>query len=197
MPTIEIDPDTAREQLAAAGATIDPGNTEHEHWRATIGDATAVAYDDVVVVQGSRPADALRVFEDATGSAHVYFDGASRGNPGPAAIGWVIVTDGGIVEEGSERIGEATNNEAEYRALRRALQVARDIGFEKVEVRGDSELIVKQVRGEYDVDAPHLKEHRVAIRELLETFADWSLTAVPREVNDRADELANEALDAR
>jgi ribonuclease HI len=64
-----------------------------------------------------------------------------------------------------------------------------------VEVRGDSELIVKQVHGEYDTNDPDLRERRVTVRELLTRFDDWSLTHVPREINERADELANEALD--
>ncbi|MFW6153250.1 MAG: ribonuclease HI [Halobacteriota archaeon] len=197
MPTLELHPDRAREALEAAGASIASGNTEYERWRASLGEATAVAYDDKVVVQGGRPADILAVLAPHGGRAHVYFDGASRGNPGPAAIGWVIVTDEGIVDEGGAFIGEATNNEAEYEAIIRGLEVAADLGFEAVEVRGDSELIVRQVRGEYDVNAPHLRERRVRVRELLESFDDWTLEAVPRGVNDRADRLANEVLDAR
>jgi ribonuclease HI len=73
--------------------------------------------------------------------------------------------------------------------------VARDYGFEEVDVRGDSELIVKQVRGEWDTNDPGLRERRVRVRELLATFDRWSLEHVPREINDRADRLANEALD--
>jgi len=127
--------------------------------------------------------------------AHVYFDGASRGNPGPAAVGWVVVTSDGIVAEGGERIGRATNNRAEYEALIRALEVARDYGFDEVEVRGDSELIVRQVRGEWDASDPGLRERRVRARELLAAFDEWSIDHVPREINQRADERANDALD--
>jgi ribonuclease HI len=196
MPVIECDPDAARERLEAAGVTVDPGNTDHEHWRAEHAGATAVAYDDKVVIQGGTPERLAALLRDGGGRAHVYFDGACRGNPGPAAVGWVIVTgDGGIVAEGGERIGETTNNRAEYEALVRALEVAADFGFDAVEVRGDSELIVKQVHGEYDTNDPDLRERRVTVRELLTRFDDWSLTHVPREINERADELANEALD--
>jgi ribonuclease HI len=127
--------------------------------------------------------------------AHVYFDGAARGNPGPAAVGYVVVTADGIVEEGGERIGTATNNRAEYEALIRALEVADDLGFDRVDVRGDAELIVRQVRGEYDANDPGLRERRVTVRELLERFEEWTLQHVPRESNERADALANEALD--
>jgi ribonuclease HI len=195
MPTIECDPDVARERLERAGVDVTPGNTEYERWRAERGDAMAVAYDDKVVVQGARPTDVTALIADGGGRAHVYFDGASRGNPGPAAIAWVVVTSDGIVEEGSERIGEATNNQAEYEALVRALTVAKEFGFDEVDVRGDSELVVKQVRGEYDTNNPELREKRVDVLELLDAFDRWSLAHVPREINDRADSLANEALD--
>jgi ribonuclease HI len=77
----------------------------------------------------------------------------------------------------------------------RALSVARDYGFDEVDVRGDSELIVKQVRGEYDASHPELRERRTRVRELLTEFDRWSIEHVPREINDRADQLANEALD--
>ncbi|AQL41975.1 ribonuclease H [Halorientalis sp. IM1011] len=195
MPVIECDVAEARERLADAGVDVQEGNTDHERWRATHGGATAVAYDDKVVVQGDSPEAIEALLRDGGGRAHVYFDGACRGNPGPAAVGWVVVTGDGIATEGGERIGRATNNQAEYEALTKALEVAGDFGFETVEIRGDSELIVKQVRGEYDANDPELREHRVTVRELLAGFDDWSLTHVPREINERADELANEALD--
>jgi ribonuclease HI len=195
MPTIDCDPETARRRLEEAGVAVEPGNTDHERWRAQRGDAVAVAYEDTVVVQGATPTDLTALLADSSGRAHVYFDGASRGNPGPAAVGWVIVSGNGIVDEGGETVGETTNNRAEYEALVRGLEVARDHGFDEVDVRGDSELIVKQVRGEWDANDPGLRERRVRARELLDTFDRWSLEHVPRELNDRADGLANEALD--
>ncbi|QIB73359.1 ribonuclease HI family protein [Halogeometricum borinquense] len=195
MPTVDCDPEEARQQLSKAGISVEDGHTEYERWRASHGEANAVAYDDKVVVQGSRPTDLLALLRDHSGRAHVYFDGASRGNPGPAAIGWAIVNSEGIVGEGSETIGETTNNRAEYEALIRALEAADEYGFDEVDVRGDSELIVKQVHGEYDTNNPELRERRVRVRELLERFDRWSLEHVPREINDRADSLANEALD--
>jgi ribonuclease HI len=196
MPSLECDPDAARGRLEAAGVEVAAGNTEYERWRAERGDATAVAYDDKVVVQGANPTDLLPLLRpEEGGRAHVYFDGASRGNPGPAAIGWVLVTDEGIVDEGGDRIGETTNNRAEYAALIRALEAADGYGFDEVDVRGDSELIVRQVRGEYDTNNPELRERRVRARELLARFDRWTIEHVPREVNDRADALANEALD--
>jgi ribonuclease HI len=200
MPVIECDVGAARDALAAAGATIENGNTDHEHWRARRGEAVAVAYDHKVVIQGAEPRDIESVlrrdlFEEGGGRAHVYFDGAARGNPGPAAVGWVVVSGDGIVAEGGDRIGSTTNNRAEYEALIRGLEAARDLGFDEVDVRGDSELIVKQVRGEYDTNVPELRERRVTVRELLDGFDRWSLAHVPRETNERADRLANEALE--
>jgi ribonuclease HI len=195
MPTIDCDPEVARQRLEGAGVDVTAGNTDHERWRAERGDAVAVAYDETVVVQGSRPADLTALLSDAGGRAHVYFDGASRGNPGPGGIGWVIVSGDGIVDEGGDTIGRTTNNRAEYEALIRGLEVARDHGFDEIDVRGDSELIVRQVRGEWNTNDPDLRERRVRVRELLDDFDRWSLEHVPREINDRADELANEALD--
>jgi len=214
MPVVECDPDLARERLEAAGVVVGPGNTEHEEWRASHAGATAVAYEGKVVVQGAdtarlaglvRRGRGARSAPDGTGGerseprvggrAHVYFDGACRGNPGPGAIGWVVVTGDGIVSDGGKRIGKTTNNRAEYEALLQALEVARDYGFDEVEVRGDSELVVRQVRGAWDTDDPDLRERRIRARELLSSFDEWTIEHVPRELNERADELANEALD--
>lgn len=195
MPVIECDPDAARARLDAAGVAVEAGNTDHERWRATHEGATAVAYDGKVVVQGHNSARLEGLLREGGGRAHVYVDGAARGNPGPAAIGWVIVTGDGIVAEGGERIGRATNNQAEYEALIAGLEAAREYGYDEVQVRGDSELIVKQIRGEYDTNNPQLREKRVRALEVLSSFERWSIEHVPREVNDRADDLANEALD--
>ena len=195
MPVIECDVDLARERLENDGIDVETGNTDHERWRASHGGATAIAYDDKVVVQGSRPRDIETILRDGGGRAHLYFDGGSRGNPGPAGIGWVIVSSEGIVAEGCDTIGRATNNQAEYEALIAVLEAARDYDYDEVHVRGDSELIVNQVRGEYDTNNPQLRERRVTVLELLSGFEEWTLEHVPREVNDRADALANEALD--
>lgn len=196
MPTIDCDPDEARETLRAAGAEIRSGNTDHEQWRAVRGDAVAVAYDDKVVVQGANSADLTLPLQQGTSTrGHVYFDGASRGNPGPAAVGWAIVTSDGIVAEGSRRIGHTTNNQAEYEALVTALEAASEYGLREVDLRGDSQLVVKQVRGEWNTNDPELRERRVTVRELLDEFDRWSIAHVPREINERADSLANEALD--
>jgi ribonuclease HI len=197
MPTVTVDPADARERLREAGVDVREGNTEHERWRAEHGDAVAVAYDDKVVVQGASPTDLTLLLEDGGGRAHVYFDGASRGNPGPAAVGWAIVSSDGVVAEGGETIGRRTNNQAEYEALLRSLRAARDLGLDEIDVRGDSQLVVKQLRGEWNTDDPELTELRVTARELLRAFDRWDVEHVPREINERADDLANEALDDR
>ncbi|EMA44548.1 ribonuclease H [Halococcus morrhuae DSM 1307] len=195
MPVIECDVDQARERLESAGVAIEPGNTDHERWRAVGEEATAVAYDGKVVIQGATPARLEGLLRGDGGRAHCYFDGASRGNPGPAAIGWVIVDSSGIVAEGGERVGETTNNRAEYDALTRVLERAADYGFDTVELRGDSQLVVEQVKGAWQTNDPALRERRVRVRELLERFDDWSIEHVPREANERADARANEAFD--
>ncbi|MFB6296289.1 MAG: ribonuclease HI [Halobacteriales archaeon] len=195
MPVVECDVESARETLEAAGLSIEEGNTDHERWRASVEGATAVAYDGKVVIQGAEPRQLEALLAEEGGRVHLYFDGASRGDPGPAAIGWVLVSGEGIVAEAGERVGEATNNRAEYEALVAGLEAAADYGFDEVEVRGDSELIVRQVRGEYDANDPDLRERRVRVHELLRAFDSWSIEHVPREINGRADQLATDALD--
>lgn len=195
MPVVECDVTVARKQLEAAGATVEPGNTDHEQWRASLGDATAVAYDNKIVIQGSDPYAIEGILQKHDGRVHLYFDGASRGNPGPAAIGWVLVSSDGIVAEDGATIGRATNNQAEYEALIRGLDAALDYGFATIHVRGDSELIIRQVRGEWNTNDPELRERRVRVRELLEEFDEWTFTHVPRDLNTRANDLANDALD--
>ncbi|ERG87924.1 MAG: ribonuclease HI [halophilic archaeon J07HX5] len=195
MPVIQCDPRQARRRLEAADVTVADGNTQHELWRADHAGATAVAYDEKVVVQGAKTGRLEGVLRDGDGRVSVYVDGASRGNPGPAAIGWVLITDGGVLTEGGQRIGATTNNRAEYRALVHAVEVASESGFGTVDIHSDSELVVRQVTGEWAVNEPALRELRVRARELLEEFDDWSLSHVPRELNERADKLANEAFD--
>jgi ribonuclease HI len=127
----------------------------------------------------------------------VSVDGGARGNPGPAAIAAVVTDpDGNVVDERSEAIGPATNNVAEYRALLLGIERARALGADEVELVGDSELIVKQVRGEYRVKDAGLKELYERVREGLERFDAWSIRHVRREANEHADQLVNEMLDA-
>ncbi len=125
-----------------------------------------------------------------------YVDGASRGNPGPASIGVSLQNDGGEeVDFVSERIGNTTNNEAEYRALIAALQLAKKKKAKTVEIRADSELVVRQMSGKYKVKHPKLRALWVEAQELSKSFESFAIHHVPREENARADELANQALD--
>jgi len=127
----------------------------------------------------------------------VHVDGGARGNPGPAAIG-VVVSDagGGLLEELGEPIGATTNNVAEYRALLRGLERARALGASEVEVVGDSELVAKQVNGQYKVKHAGLRPlHAEALRALA-GFERWRVRTVPRAQNAAADALVNAALDA-
>lgn len=127
----------------------------------------------------------------------VNVDGGSRGNPGPAAIAAVIATpDGEIVEELGERIGVATNNVAEYRALLLGLERAQALGASEVDVIGDSELVVRQVLGQYKVKDATLKGLRAEVDTALADFDRWSIRHVRREDNEAADLLVNDTLDA-
>src|SRR5436305_4014260 len=128
-------------------------------------------------------------------SVVVHVDGGARGNPGPAAVAAVATgTDGSVLGERSAYIGEATNNVAEYRAVLLGLELGRSLGARSVEVVNDSELVARQIGGQYKVKNPGLRplwqEAMAALRE----FERWSVSNVPRAMNARADELVNEAL---
>ncbi len=124
------------------------------------------------------------------------FDGGSRGNPGLAAIAAVLTTEGGeLIEERGETIGTATNNVAEYRALLLAIDRARELGATELELIGDSELVVRQVRGEYRVKDANLKPLYAQVRSGLAGFRRWSIRNVRREHNAAADSLVNSTLD--
>jgi ribonuclease HI len=127
----------------------------------------------------------------------IHVDGGARGNPGPAAIGAVVSTpDGDVLDEASERIGETTNNVAEYRALLLGLERARALGATEVEVINDSELVARQLQGAYKVKHAGLRPLYDQAMEALERFERWSVRSVPREQNAHADRLVNAALDA-
>jgi ribonuclease HI len=126
----------------------------------------------------------------------IHVDGGARGNPGPAAVAAVASTpDGDVVGERNEYIGETTNNVAEYRAVLLALELARELGANEVEIVGDSELVARQIGGEYKVKHAGLKPLFAETMEKLRSFDSWSVRNVRREHNARADELVNEALD--
>lgn len=126
----------------------------------------------------------------------VYTDGASRGNPGPASFGAVVIDPTGTVRhEISERLGMATNNVAEYRGLIAGLEAALALGARRVEVRMDSELLVRQAIGRYRVRNPGLIPLHNRVLALRRQFDEVVFRHVPRGENRRADALANQALD--
>lgn len=128
----------------------------------------------------------------------VHTDGAARGNPGPAAIGVVVQDESGrVIYEASRCLGVNTNNEAEYMALIAALEYLKESGIREADFRLDSELVVRQLEGRYRVREPRLQQLFARATMLLNAVPKHSFRHVKRKENARADELANEALDAQ
>jgi ribonuclease HI len=130
----------------------------------------------------------------------LYFDGASRSNPGPAGAGWLVKSDQGLHQTGTHYLGIATNNEAEYTGLVLALEWLvehYDPSNCQVTIRGDSQLVIKQLCGEFAVRARHLRKFYSRAITMLRKFKKWNAVWVPRSENTIADELANSALDER
>ena len=128
--------------------------------------------------------------------AVLYVDGASFGNPGPSGIGVVLTKDGKVVVQRSEDIGWGTNNQAEYRALLAGLTEAIERGIDSLLVRSDSQLLVRQVTGEYKVKNAKLKPLMGEVLALLERLEQVSIEHVRRELNELADELAKAGAEA-
>jgi ribonuclease HI len=127
----------------------------------------------------------------------LHVDGGARGNPGPAAAGAVVSdTDGTVLDEASEALGIATNNVAEYRGLLLGLRRARQLGATELDIYNDSELIARQLTGQYRVKNEALRPLYEQARAELSGFDRWSITSVPRAQNAHADALVNAALDA-
>lgn len=126
----------------------------------------------------------------------VHVDGGARGNPGPAAAGAVLSNpDGEVVDRAHELLGRVTNNVAEYRGLLLGLQRASELGASEVEVVNDSELIAKQVNGDYRVKHPDMVPLHAQALRALRGFERWTVRSVPRAENAAADALVNAALD--
>jgi ribonuclease HI len=128
-------------------------------------------------------------------SATANIDGGSRGNPGPAGYGVHIQQDDGTIVELKQSLGQTTNNVAEYSGLLAALSWAADHGVRDLDVRSDSELLVKQMRGEYRVKSPGLQPLYEEARSLIRRIGRVKFQHVRREFNKDADRLANEAMD--
>ncbi|MHC4124570.1 MAG: ribonuclease HI family protein, partial [Planctomycetota bacterium] len=123
-------------------------------------------------------------------------DGGSRGNPGPSAAGFVL-TDvaGNQLSARGIYLGEGTNNTAEYTGVLKALEAAKELGTKAVEIFSDSELVVRQINGEYKVKSDNIRPLFKQVIDVLEEFKSWKITYIPRENNDKADKLVNQALD--
>jgi ribonuclease HI len=129
-------------------------------------------------------------------TVRVYSDGAARGNPGPAGAG-AVLTDlsGNVLARLGRFLGKQTNNVAEYQGLILGLEHARQLGFREVDVRADSQLLIRQLKGEYAVRHAGLKPLNAEALRLLRSFDRYELTHVPREENSLADEMSNRAID--
>jgi ribonuclease HI len=126
----------------------------------------------------------------------VHVDGGSRGNPGPAAVAAVASDETGAeLAERTSFIGEVTNNVAEYHAILLGIELARELGATQIEIVNDSELVARQIGGQYKVKHANMKPLYARAMDELRTFDTWSVRSVRREGNARADELVNEALD--
>lgn len=142
---------------------------------------------DVVAQEAKRPV-----------RTRLFTDGAARGNPGPAGAGAVIISpDGHIVAKVGKFLGDSTNNVAEYMGLILGLKRAKAMGIKELDVLADSELMVKQLSGEYAVKADHLKPLHLEAEALLKGFADVTVRHIPREENAQADAMSNRAIDER
>lgn len=125
----------------------------------------------------------------------IHIDGAARGNPGPAAFGVVFSRDGQLLAEEKKFVGRTTNNVAEYLALVYALQRAWQMGERRLHIFSDSELLVRQMTGVYQVRDPKLRQLYDQAQELIHRFDEVRVEHVPRKQNRHADKLCNQALD--
>jgi ribonuclease HI len=142
--------------------------------------------------------EAERAVEARPVRTRLFTDGAARGNPGPAGAGAVIVSpEGHIVAKVGKYLGETTNNVAEYTGLILGLKRAKAMGLRELEVLADSELLVKQLAGEYQVKADHLRPLHDEAQALIKGFEVIEVRHIPREENAAADEMSNRAIDLR
>lgn len=132
----------------------------------------------------------------AGGDYRVYCDGASRGNPGQSALGYLILDGEEEVFGEGLALGLMTNNQAEYRSLIAAIERVLELGISRVDIFMDSELVVRQVEGRYKVKNEGLRPLHQNLSELLSKLNHWTISHVPRKENSRADALANQALDS-
>jgi ribonuclease HI len=174
----------AQEELDAA---MNESKAEREKKRAARAQAAAAEREAAIAEVAATPP-----------RTRLYCDGAARGNPGPAGAGAVIISpDGHIQARVGKFLGESTNNVAEYMGLILGLKRARAMGIKELDVLADSELMVRQLHGDYAVKAEHLKPLHDEAKQLLSTFSVADIRHVPREENKLADEMSNRAIDER
>ena len=150
------------------------------------------------VVTAAAEREAERAVEARPVRTRLFTDGAARGNPGPAGAGAVIISaEGHVVAKIGKYLGETTNNVAEYTGLILGLKRAKAMGLRELEVLADSELVVKQLTGEYQVKADHLRPLHDEAKALMKGFDVIDLRYIPREENEAADEMSNRAIDLR
>jgi ribonuclease HI len=131
-------------------------------------------------------------------SGYLFCDGGARGNPGPAGAGAVLLDmQQQVLAEGNKYLGEATNNVAEYQGLLIGLDLAQKHKIDTLKIRLDSELIVRQITGQYKVKNPGLRPLWEKVQHALQAFARWEIAHVPRAENAHADKLVNLAIDQR
>lgn len=134
--------------------------------------------------------------KDLINELELYIDGGARGNPGPAACAYLLLDQAGrLIKSEGIYLGESTNNIAEYNGLIRGLQAARELNAKELNIYSDSELLVKQIIGEYKVKNLKLQELMEKAQKLLLSFDRWQIKYIPREANKEADKLVNATLD--
>jgi ribonuclease HI len=193
---IEGDELGGHERYASKQEMID---TFRDYYGPDINERTVVKI--IHFVFSPRQPKALATIEDKNTTdlteVKVYADGGSRGNPGPSASGFVVLSmDDGIIEQGGLYLGLNTNNQAEYNGLKLGLQEAAKLGAQIVHVYMDSQLVINQMKGLYKVRNAALIPVHTEIKSLVQNFKQVTFTHVPRELNKLADAMVNEVLDA-
>ena len=189
-----VEPPPAAAAAAAAGAPDAACGCDHATMASSA--AAAPSHDARAKITTRRTASACSANPSGPPAHVAYVDGASRGNPGPAAYAVVLQGPGGQTQfEIGKYFGRATNNVAEYYALIAALDAAQSRGIKRLLVRSDSELLVRQMQGRYKVKSADLKPLHERAQKLARGFGYFAIEHVPREQNSEADALANRALD--
>jgi ribonuclease HI len=169
-----------------------------EVWLSTHSEGKVTEKDRAMANSIDEIFDGKQAAAGGLNQAKLFTDGGSRGNPGPSAIAFVICKmDDSVVEKAGEYIGETTNNQAEYQALKAGLKRAQELGVKKLIVNLDSELVVKQINGLYKIKNQELLPHYNDVKQLAGQFDQINFQHVPRALNAAADKEVNRILDAQ